>query len=202
MPEYQTVLTEYRPKTVNKKDGSGSFIIHNFIDIQGRELTARQDVANIARGMLNQPLHVVTREEQKGNFLNVYLDFVGPAQGQQPVQNGGQQAITQAQAAQLQAQGPYYVQQPVQQQPQPIPPPTAPPQQVLSEKDRQIHRQVAAKVAAKISTTSNEFWRNAVDLAMYFDTGMLPTNPVQPNYPQQTQSYDSPPPHGDDSLPF
>lgn len=186
MPEYQSVLTTYVPKTVNRSDGSGTFTLHNFLDLNGMELTARADVANIARGLLNQPVLLVTREEVKGRFTNRYLDFVGPAQTQQAYTNGA----SQAQAAQQ-----TYQQQPPQ-QPIPPPTPTPPPQpQGPSEKDIQIMRQTAGKVAAEISKTSGEFWSNCLDLVEFFKTGMIPQ-------PRQEGRYDDPPPYDDSSIPF
>jgi hypothetical protein len=80
-----------------------------------------------------------------------------------------------------------------------------------TEKDRAIHRQVAAKVAAQISNSAGEFWSNAVDLARYFDTGSTPQAGGNPTSPPTDQAqfamagsgYDnSPPPHGDDGIPF
>lgn len=167
MSEYVTTIVEYIPKPISREDGS-SFTIHKFKDVNGTELVARADVANLVRGMLNQPLRVTVRSEQKGQWLNHYLDHAEPAQ------NGSQGltgAVSQAQAAQAVASG--------QAEWHEVP------HVVLSEKDKQIHRQVAAKVAAKLSTTSNEFWTNVTDLAFYFDTGQIPANPAEQGYPEE-----------------
>lgn len=174
MPEYVTTLTSYNPQQINRDDGS-NFTLHKFHDVAGTEMVARADVANIARGFINVPALVTVRTEQKGRWINHYLDHIRAADGAQPA---------------IQAQ---QAQQTYQQQAGPEPSTTAGPavypttqttgtsatewHQELTEKDKQIHRQVAAKVAAGISSTSNEFWRNCADLAHYFDTGRFPEPP-------------------------
>lgn len=176
-----TTIVSYEPRVITRQDGS-SFTLHKFKDVNGTELVARSDVANLTRGYLNQPVKVTVRSEQKGQYMNHYLDHVAPSGQQQYVQEMQQPAYVPAQQAQ-------------QAQTRPIPPPTPPPppqQQLPHEldaaKDAAIHRQTAAKVAAALSTTANEFWRNVVDLAFYFDTGQVPSTP-QPDDP-------------DDGIPF
>jgi len=180
--EYVTTITEYRPKPITKQDGS-SFTIHNFIDDRGITLTARADVANFVKGALNRPLRVTVRDEQKGDFLNHYLDHA------ELVTNGTSspvEAAQQAQAAQTQQQP----QPAAQTQPQPQVP--AGPDMPLP-KDRAIHRQTAAKVAAQLSTTTFEFWTNVQDLSRYFDTGLIPSRPEIGNPAGATP---------DDDIPF
>lgn len=179
MSEYITTLTQYVPKTIDRNDGSGSFTIHKFIDPSGNELVARSDLANQVRNLLNVPLKVVVRTEQKGRWTNYYLDHAEPADG---------------------------VQAPPRPQPPPAPQPpgsppgvqAGPPRAGPSEKDREIHRQTAAKVAAVISTTSNEFWANCAALSHYFDTGEPPFDPPEVNKPGDQDRYE----HTDTDLPF
>lgn len=179
--QFFTTLVSYGPRVVNRRDGSGSFTIHEFKDAQGQTLQARQDIVPLATSLIGQQVEVIVREEQKGNFLNRYLDFVAPANG-----NG---APTHAYVAQQ-----TYA-------PQTASPQAPAPNQPVSENERQnmITRQTAAKVSAVISKTPSEFWQNCEDLSRYFQTGYTP-NAVRTAETLTGQTL--PPPHTDEDIPF
>lgn len=201
--EFITTITQYIPKQMQNE--RGAYTLHKFVDINNTEMVARSDVANLVRGYMNQPLKVTVRSEQKGQWLNHYLDHAEPvANGAAVAQQAQQQYALQPNtiggmgqpALNQGSPPPQPVQQPVQQQPQLSQGQL--PHQMDQAKDQAIHRQVAAKVAAKISTTSQEFWANVLDLAYYFDTGQTPSRPS----PQQYQNPMGAPPPGDEDIPF
>src|SRR5215467_10740096 len=124
MPSIVGTVTEAKPRYIERRDGSGSFPLYEvWIDGQG-PFVARKDVYNIAQMLMGFRVEAVTRSEQKGQFLNHYLDFVTQmGSGQQPSTPGGYMPnpAQQAQAHQPQPGGTYYppTQPPAQPQPQP-----------------------------------------------------------------------------------
>lgn len=154
--QIQTVLVGAAPRQVTPRNGN-PFILYELFAADGTTWVTRQDVFNVAQGMVGQMVEIVGRVEQKGNFTNHYADIVQLA-GQtlaQPVQ---------AQNPALQAQQAAVAQGRVVHQPKWQP----------TENDRTIYRQTAGKVAAELSTTADEFWANVVEIARYFETGATP----------------------------
>jgi len=154
MSQITGVITRAEPRTIERRDGSGSFPLYEvWIDGQG-PFVARKDVFNQAQALVNAQVEAITRTEQKGQYTNYYLDFVeqrGVAgNSQQSYQQGGQtQAMTAAEQVNTRT--------------------------AAEERTNiSIHRQVAAKVAAKISTNAQDFWVNIEDLFIYFQTGKHP----------------------------
>jgi hypothetical protein len=182
VPQILGVVTNTAPKVVERRDGSGSFTLYEvWIDGQG-PFVARKDVYTLAQGLIGVQVEAVTRTEQKGNFLNHYLDFIQAAQGQGYA--AAQTAVYQAQAAQ---------QQPVMPQPQTIMPQPMTPQAMTAEavmsaadehRELSIHRQTAAKVAAAVyaanaasgvPSSALDFWSNIEALVRFFQSGVKPT---------------------------
>jgi hypothetical protein len=211
-----SVLTNAQPRTVNRRDGSGSFLLYELFDHEGTPWVAKKDVYDGALYLIGQPVDMIVRVEQNGQWTNRFVDIVSPAQAgaQVPQSNAATLALQQAQAAAQQAQRiqpqpvwPQQTQQPQitqAQMPQLQPISTFP-----TEKDRSIHRQTAAKVAATISNSPSELWANCLDLARYFDSGQTPAshsaNPpqVQAQYAEAGEGYyNTPPPHDDSTVPF
>ena len=160
--QIQTILTNAAPRVVQPRNGN-PFTLFELFDAQGRTWVAKQDVFNIAQGMIGHPVEIVGREEQKGQYLNRYADLVQLA----GAGGGAMQSVLQAQQS---ATAAGRVQQPQVQVPG-----------FPTDKDRCINRQTAGKVAAAISTTADEFWANIQDIANYFDTGQIPMrNPIGP----------------------
>lgn len=190
-----TTLTKAAPRLVTPKSGANPFTLYELYDHEGTAWVVKNDVYNLAQGWIGQPVDMVVRVEQNGNFTNRYADLVQPAQAgaQVPATNAVQQAFQAAQAAQrVQATMPQTPNTPKIQDVNVFP----------TRKDSSIHRQTAAKVAAEISTSPAEFWSNVIDLAKYFDTGVIPTSLSQ-DYAMTGAGYDnSPPPHSDSDVPF
>jgi hypothetical protein len=179
MPEITGVITQAAPRVVERRDGSGSFTLYDvFIDGQG-PFVARRDVFNQAKSLEGFRVNAVTRSEQKGNFLNHYLDFVGPADGShmpqqpapqqqpaqphQPTQPGPQQT-----AAQIMREG------------------ETAQEEAERRKTLSIHRQTATKVAAVISAGSPiDFWANVEAIVHYYATGQTPVGVTPQQQPQQ-----------------
>lgn len=154
---YDTTIESVYSKVVNRKSDGRAITIFEITDSNGTKwTTSRKDLAGEANRLLNQRATVQGREEQKGEFLNHYLEDVRAANGSPPAP----------------PQAPPHVQQnsPPPQIPQ------APPvgSWTATEKDFNIMRQTAAKVSAHLSHTPAEFWSNVDDLVDYFAYGTKP----------------------------
>lgn len=173
MPQVIGTITQAQPRMIERRDGTGSFPLYEvWIDGQG-PFVARKDVFNQAQGLLGQRAEAVTRSEQKGEWLNHYLDFVGPADGSfMPQQNPAQQA--------------QYAQTQTQQQPGPASQPTTAAQVMqqpnpVEERTRlSIERQKATDIAATIANLTGNvspliYWENVQTLVRFYATGEAPT---------------------------
>jgi len=218
MPEIQGTITHAAPRTIERRDGSGSFPLYEvWIDGQG-PFVARKDVFGIAQQLMGARVVAITRDEMKNGFQNHYLDFVALVQGQ-PADQTAAQAVQAAQAAQ---QPPAQQTVPVTQTAPQTPVQTA--EQVLSQpspeeerKNLSIHRQTAAKVAAVLSPGNEiDFWQNVTALVRFFQTGVKPmAGYTQPDLRSGHEAYrpfadntadpgadPTKPPPDDNSVPF
>lgn len=140
----------------------------NEVQLNGVMYVARKDVFNIAQGLVGQVVEAVVRSEQKGTYLNHYLDFISPSTGSvatppPPQQAPPPQYVQEAQLAQQPPQAP------------PVPVAQVLVQQELFDLNVSIHRQVAAKVSAQICTNPVDFWASVDAVFHYFQTGQKPT---------------------------
>src|SRR5215471_18445557 len=97
MTQITAVLTNAADRQVQRRDGSGTFTLHEvWLDGRG-PFVARRDVYTLALGLLNQSVTAQVRSEQKGDFTNHYLDHVTANWNgmQQPQQPNYQQAMPQ-----------------------------------------------------------------------------------------------------------
>jgi len=176
MPEQRFfVITGMAPRSVQPRDGRPAFTIWEVFDDQGNKWQVRENLYNQALNWFGQRVVAVTRQEQRGNFTNLFADSMELA-GAQPEQ--AYRPVQEAQAAQPQAQ------------PQVHYPPPSPWE---LQKQKSIHRQTAAKVAAELSQTADEFWSNAYLIYQWFETDRFPTEAEvalvpQPSQPRPNQS--------------
>jgi len=197
MTQIVGVLTNASDRQVNRRDGQGSFTLHEvWVDGRG-PFVARRDVYMLALGLVNQRVIAQVRSEQKGDFTNHYLDHVtadwnGANQPQQP---NYQQAMPQQ----------TYNPPSPQPQQQYTPPPSQDEARIAQErKDLSIYRQTATKVAATLATVgqtnpnSLDFWNNVNDLIRFYQTGQMPVLVGGTTPPAMNDTYV----HGDDDIPF
>lgn len=158
----QQLIQSAAPRVVNKRSG-GQITLYEVM-VNGQQYIARKPVFDQACALIGQQALVETRQEQNGNFTNLYLDAVQPLGF--PTMNGGPPPQV--------FHPDLFPQVPTQ---QPMAAPVAPPQPVsqVTDRDRQIWRQSACKVAAHVSKGPVEFWGNVTDLIRFFETGQQPS---------------------------
>lgn len=204
---YDTVITGVTSKVVNRKSDNRPITIYEITDANNTKwTTSRRELANEANRLINTNVTVQGRQEQKGNFMNYYLEDLRSKNGAAPVM--------QPQPTPSPPPPPSPGPPPVQQQ-APLPQHWTP-----NEKDFNIMRQTAAKVSANLSTTPAEFWSNVDDLVVYFTTAEKPerfnrfvppaiTQPLEgtgnqfipPSYEDDPGPLDQPG-YTDDDIPF
>ena len=150
------VVEDIRTRTANS--ARGPFEIYE-IQLQGQWHRAKKDLFDSAQMLRGQTVFAETRNEQRGEWTNYFLDSLVPSSPatQQPYP----------------AQAGYPQQTPVT----PQGPPVAPAAPVPSEKDRTIWRQTAAKVAAQMldpGDSQQDFWANVDMLVWFFESGERP----------------------------
>lgn len=161
-------------KQLRRKSDGRSFTMYTVETDRGSFSTSRRDIAADANRLLEQPARFLVKTEQRGEFLNYYLEAVEPANGAPHTYSGSfpQEMPRPKQPQQQQQQQPQ--QQPRQerqeyQQQELVGTPAGP-----TEKDVFIFRQTAAKVTAQISRTPEEFWENIDAITAYFTDGSKP----------------------------
>ena len=180
-------------KHIERANGQ-SFDLWQVHDNLGNIWVVKKNVADLARTLVGQQVTFITRQEQKGNFLNFYADQILPLQTQGGVayshpmdQPAG---VTQAQAqAMNQGWNPY-------EQPQ-IPSPQLPQMpspfngqeaaQVVygsasheAERSASINRAVAVKAAAEICKGDlYTFFSTLPDIVQFLEDGTLPAKIVE-----------------------
>lgn len=81
--QVSTVLVSHDPQQKNTSRGPST--LHIFKDQQGNEYTTwKTEIANVAFGLLNQPVVVDFTEKQNGQYTNRVLDGVVGANGAAP----------------------------------------------------------------------------------------------------------------------
>jgi len=180
-------------KHIERANGQ-SFDLWQVHDNLGNIWVVKKNVADLAKTLVGQQVTFITRQEQKGNFLNFYADQILPLQTQGGVayshpmdQPAG---VTQAQAqAMNQGWNPY-------EQPQ-IPSPQLPQMpspfngqeaaQVVygsasheAERSASINRAVAVKAAAEICKGDlYTFFSTLPDIVQFLEDGTLPAKIVE-----------------------
>ena len=180
-------------KHIERANGQ-SFDLWQVHDNLGNIWVVKKNVADLARTLVGQQVTFITRQEQKGNFLNFYADQILPLQTQGGVayshpmdQPAG---VTQAQAqAMNQGWNPY-------EQPQ-IPSPQLPQMPSPSngqeaaqavygsasheaERSASINRAVAVKAAAEICKGDlYTFFSTLPDIVQFLEDGTLPAKIVE-----------------------
>jgi len=186
-------------KHIERANGQ-SFDLWQVHDNLGNIWVVKKNVADLARTLVGQQVTFITRQEQKGNFLNFYADQILPLQTQGGVayshpmdQPAG---VTQAQAqAMNQGWNPY--EQPQIPSPQlsqmPLQGAVGPPsngqeaaQAVYgsasheAERSASINRAVAVKAAAEICKGDlYTFFSTLPDIVQFLEDGTLPAKIVE-----------------------
>jgi len=168
-----TLLTLEGVNTRQANSARGPFTIYEVV-AGGVAYRARKDLFDMASTIpVGTQLYAETRQEQKGEWLNHYIDsivqmaqagIVAPPQLQAATyQAGYQPSAPPAQNAQTSGW----------QQP-PNPPVPQPQAFTPTDKDRTIWRQTATKVAADLMTpgdSQDDFWSNVDRLIWFYETG-------------------------------
>jgi hypothetical protein len=221
MTPLQTYITKCEPREVTTREGR-KFPLNEVYDASGQAWVAKKDVYDFAQRLIGQPVQMVTRTEQNGNFTNYYVDAIIPG-AQMPMGQVTQQmpsqfsqpqyahpldnpaGVTQQEAIAMNAgwnpqagqlpQLPQGMPYPPQERPLANPPPWLP-----NDKDLAIYRQTATKVAAWLSQGQSDpfvFWHMLPEIVGYFRSGNRPDWVIQREvserlHPQGEQTAEDP----------
>lgn len=145
-------------QTLNRKSDNKPFTLYRVETDRGTFTTSRRDIAAAANSLLNKKCVFHVKSEQRGEFMNYYLEAVEAKESSFP------QDMPKPRPPQPQPQ-------PRAARPEePVGTPAAP-----TDKDVFIFRQTAAKVAGQISRTPEEFWENVDAITAYFIDGTKPS---------------------------
>lgn len=198
----QGVVSHIDSKPItSKKTGKAMTIYEIYLTDQSRWSTVNTETANAAKSLVGQHATLHVRIEQNGDFVNQYLQGIGPSNGGTvPVQTDQlvgshvpQPQTIAAPPAMITTQTPNIL-------PQSVATPT--PDWAMEQQERKneaIHRQTATKVAAwlaKPDSTPQEFWANVDDLIQFYTSG------IKPNLQANANGFQGVPAGVDDDIPF